>query len=107
MMNIKAKSILIIMVFGIVYFIGTGCVSTRPVAQMTPEMSAVQVLQGTQSVTLNLMTDHVPIATTTVSSEFQARATAVSYGADVAQMILVSTENGYTTSITVRFWKKK
>jgi len=107
MLYMKAKSILIIIVFGLVYFIGTGCGSSRPVAQMTPEMRAVQIIEGNQNTTLNLTKDHVPISTTNVQSEFQARQIAVSYGADVVQTILVSSYNGGTTSLTVRFWKRK
>jgi len=82
------------------------CKTTAPII-LTPEQKAVIILSGNQSTTLELMNTHTSVATEQVTSEYNARVRAVILNADVAQLIAQETHNGYITSLTYRFWKKK
>jgi hypothetical protein len=76
------------------------CTTLKPI-KLTPEQLAVKIMQGNQETTLELIKTHSPITTKLVTSEYEARVTAVSLNADVAQFIY--RDQNYM--MTFRFWK--
>ena len=54
---------------------------------------------------MELMNTHTSVAPKQVKLEYYARVRVVILNADVAQLIVYETSNGYTTSLTYRFLK--
>lgn len=103
------KSTRLVKLFVVIIFLGVffACQTTQSLRALTPQELSVVFVEGNQTKTLELAKSHTPIATVSVSSEYQARIKAASLDADVAQLIAGSSYNGITSIRTYRFWKRK